>query len=158
MVINSEDLSWENFNYEEIINAHNLDNSLILKGILGGIKDIIGVYLPNGSIIFYNKAGYEFYNTTQKEIAGKKCFDMLGRTCRCEYCTTEMAIRYKKLVRIEKFFPELDLYMECTCNPIVNNCGEVVLVIEQLRDITEKKKLELVLKASEEGYRNIVEL
>lgn len=128
------------FTISQLINNTDLDYTMLLEGILKGIKDIIGVYKPDGTIMFYNEAGYEFYNTTQKKIKGKRCYEMLGRNCRCEVCTTELAIKTRQLVRIEKYVPEIGRYMDCMCNPVINNKGDIVLVIEQLRDITQYKR------------------
>jgi sigma-B regulation protein RsbU (phosphoserine phosphatase) len=148
----------KNISYEEIINNNELDYKVVLDGILAGITDIIGVYKPNGEILFYNQAGYKFLNTTPEETVGKKCYDMLGRKCRCDHCTTLMAIETKKIAHIEKYIPEFDKFMDYRCNPVLDNQGEVILVIEQLRDVTEKKKMEEAQRESEERYRRIVEL
>lgn len=128
------------FSISQLINNTDLDYTMLLEGILKGIKDVIGVYKPDGTIMFYNEAGYEFYNTTQKKIKGKRCYEMLGRNCRCEVCTTELAIKTRELVRIEKYVPEIGRYMDCMCNPVINNKGDIVLVVEQLRDITQYKR------------------
>jgi PAS domain S-box-containing protein len=48
--------------------------------------------------------------------------------------------------------------MDCYCNPILNDKDEVILIIEQLRDITELKKVQAIQRESEERYRSIVEL
>lgn len=128
------------FTISQLINNTDFDYTMLLEGILKGIKDIIGVYKPDGTIMFYNEAGYEFYNTTQKKIKGKRCYEMLGRNCRCEVCTTELAIKTRQLVRIEKYIPEIGRYMDCMCNPVIDNKGDIVLVIEQLRDITQYKR------------------
>lgn len=112
----------------------------LLNTIIDGIPDIIGVYKPDHSIIFYNKAGYNFYNKTPIEIENKKCYHLLGRNSVCTICPTEKAIHSKKVVKIEKYIPELNKYMECCSSPVLNDFGEVELVVEQLRDITQRKK------------------
>ena len=130
----------------------------IMEDVLKGITDIIGVYKPDHTVLFYNEAGYRFYNKTPNEIKGKKCYEMLNRSERCLECTTEAAVKSKKIVRIEKYIPELNKYMECCCNPILDDLGEVLYVVEQLRDITEKKATENILRESENKYRSIVDV
>ena len=62
------------------------------------------------------------------------------------------------MIRTEKYVPEFNKFMECTCNPVLDDSGEVIFVVEQLRDITEKKILVNTIKESEERYRKIVNL
>lgn len=146
------------YDINALMKTSNFNYSVLLNGILKGITDIIGVYKPDGTIMFYNDVGYSFYNTTYEQVVGKKCFESLGRSCRCKVCTTEMALKTRSLVRIEKYIPELDKYMDCRCNPVIDKDGEVVLIVEQLRDITERRKLENAVKESEDRYKKIVEL
>jgi len=147
----------------DINNAKNESNETsyylkVLQNVLRGITDIIGVYKPDNTIMFYNEAGYAFYNKTPEEVNGKKCYEMLNRTTRCNQCLTAKSIITKKIIRTERYMPELDKYMDCCCNPILDENGEVILVVEQLRDITEKKILDNLLKESEQKYRRIVDL
>jgi serine phosphatase RsbU (regulator of sigma subunit) len=110
------------------------------------------VYKPDNTILFYNKSGYEFFNTTQEKVAGKRCFHMLNRENRCNVCTTQMALEKGSMVRIEKYIPEIKKYMECTANPVFDDDGKLILIIEQLRDITEER-LEVERAASIQRHR-----
>lgn len=128
----------------------------LLKGVLNGIYDIIRVYNPDNTIAFFNQAGYDFYKKTPSEVKGKKCYEVLYRGERCTSCIVEEAIRTKKMISMEKYIPEYNKYMEYNCNPVMDNLGKVMFIVEQLRDITEKKMLENILKESEERYRQII--
>lgn len=139
-------------------NENNIQYSRLLEEVLKGITDIIGVYRPDNTIMFYNEAGYDFYKKSHDEIKGKKCYEMLGRKEKCFNCTVEQAVKSKKIIRTEKYIPELQKYMDCCCNPVFGDSGEILFIVEQLRDITEKKKMENIQRESEEGYRKIVNL
>jgi sigma-B regulation protein RsbU (phosphoserine phosphatase) len=128
-----------NASIEAMCSSLHIEAEKLYDGILEGIDDIIGVYKPDNSLLFYNKAGYKFFNTSPEEIIGKKCYHMLCREHRCTQCTTLLALEKGGMVRLEKFIPELNKYMECTANPVYSDEGELILIVEQLRDITEEK-------------------
>jgi signal transduction histidine kinase/CheY-like chemotaxis protein len=47
------------------------------------------------------------------------------------------------LEQTEKYLPEYGVYLDCRSNPVLNEDGEIAFIIEQLRDITERKHLDL---------------
>lgn len=130
--------------------------SRLLEGIISGIPDIIKVYNIDQTVEFYNEVGYSFYSKVPEEVKGKKCYEVLGGSKKCDDCPFEKAIETKKMVITEKYIPELNKYMDICCNPVLNEFGEVVFIVERLRDITEKKMLDNIIKESEERYRQII--
>lgn len=130
--------------------------SMLLEDILKGIPDIIKVYRPDYSILFFNQAGYDFYNKTPSEVVNKKCYQILDRTEKCTDCAFEKAITTKLMISIEKYIPERNTYMDTCFNPILNEAGDVIFVVERLRDITDKKILSNIMKKNEEMYRDII--
>ena len=129
-----------------------------LEKVLKGISDIIGVYKPDNTILFYNEAGYDFFKKSNMEVKGKKCYEMFNRNEKCPDCLCEKAIETKTIIQGEKYIPEINKYMEYRYNPVVDSSGKVIFIVEQLRDVTEKKSLENILKESEERYRQIVDI
>ena len=140
----------------------------ILEGMLDGIPDIVGLQLPDHTIIRYNKAGYEALGMTPDEVRGKKCYELIGRTMPCSVCATKQAVETKKVVSLEKFVPEMQKYLSCTSNPILNDDGEVALVVEMLHDATERtmkrqalvesnKKLKLLTGLTRHDVFNILQ-
>jgi PAS domain S-box-containing protein len=127
-----------------------------ISDILRGITDIIKVYNTDYTVAFFNEAGYEFYNKKPEEVIGKLCFEVLGRSARCENCPFEQIMETKEMVATERYIPELNKYMDVCCNPVFDDTGEIIFIVERLKDITEKKILELVLKDSEIKYKEIV--
>lgn len=130
----------------------------LLEGILKGIPDIIRVFNPDKTILLFNEAGYNFYKKGRAEVQGKRCFEILNKKERCKDCDVEKVIKTKFMIRTEKYIPEFSKYMEYTCNPVLDSSGEVIFVVEQLRDITDRKILVNTIKESEERYRKIVNL
>jgi len=133
------------------------ETNLLLEGVLDGLPDIIGIQKPDHTMVRYNKAGYEALNLTHEQVFGKRCFDLLGRTVICEKCATAQALKSKKLETVEQLVPELDRYYLCRSNPVLDDNGEVCLIIEQLHDITERKKAEGLLRDREQRLRSLFE-
>lgn len=134
------------------------EKSHLLEGILNGISDIIAVQRPDHTIQRFNKAGYQLVGLSPEEVRGQKCYEFIGRDRECENCATKLAIESKQLETVEKYVKELDKYLNCRSNPILDEEGEVSLIVEQLRDITPQKRLEEEIRHSEENLRSIISL
>lgn len=128
-----------------------------LNGILNGIPDVIKVYNTDYTISFFNEAGYNFYNKTSKEVKGKMCYEILDRKDKCIDCSFEKVIETKKMITQERYIPELNKFMDVCYNPVLDEDGEILFIVERLRDITEKKILDKILKDSKERYKQILE-
>lgn len=127
-----------------------------VEDILEGIPDIIKVFNSDHTVYFCNKAGYKFYNKESEEVEGKICYELLNRSKRCEDCSFNEVIENKRMVKQERYIPELNKIMDLCYNPILDENGEVKFIIERLRDITEKKTLDKILKNDKERYKQII--
>lgn len=114
----------------------------LLEGIIDGLKDVLAIQYPDHTIERYNKAGYQMLGLTPEDVQGKKCYELLGRTRECDVCASRRSLKTKRLESVEKYIPEMNVYLECNSNPILDSHGRVVRIIEQLRDVTEKKMYE----------------
>jgi PAS domain S-box-containing protein len=114
----------------------------LLEGVLDSIKDVIGVQLPDHTILQYNRAGYEILGLPEDQVQGKKCFELLGRSRPCDLCATSRTNITRKMETLENFIPELGRHFLCTSNPVLDDTGKIKLIIEQLTDITEKKQID----------------
>ena len=133
------------------------EQNALLEGVLDAIPDMIGIQYPNHDVERYNKAGIDFFEKYNLDYKNKKCFEIINQSQVCEDCATEKAKKSKKIEYCEKFLPEINKYFNCISNPILDDNGNVVKIIEQIRDVTELKLQEQKLKESEEKYRQLVE-
>jgi len=110
----------------------------LLDTVLDNVPDIIGIQKPDHSIVRYNHAGYKSLGMTPEEVAGRKCYELIGRKNVCDICMTEKALYSKNMEQTEKYIPELGRTMFCRSNPVLDADGNVVFVVEQLQDITDR--------------------
>lgn len=127
------------------------ESNSLLEGVLDTITDVIAVQMPDHTIKRYNKTGYDFLGLTPDDVAGKKCYHLMGWENECKPCASMLAISSKKPETIEKYIPEMNCYFDCRSYPILDDNGEVKLLIEQLRDITERKRSEELLRAAKDA-------
>ncbi len=129
----------------------------MLSTILDGITDVVALQRPDHSILMYNQAGYRALNKKPHEAIGRKCWELIGRTGPCEECGTRRALQSKQPERLEKYVPEFDAWFATCSIPILDDHGEVTLIVEQLRDITESKRAATALQESEATLRAMME-
>ncbi|MCX6698238.1 MAG: PAS domain S-box protein, partial [Methanoregula sp.] len=135
---------------EELITSQSL-----LNITLDSIPDIIGIQNTDHTIVRYNRAWYEFLHLTPEEVHGRKCYELIGRTIPCEKCATEKALKTKRMEQIENYLPDYDIHLDCRSSPVLDKDGEIVFIVEQLRNITERKRAEVEISESEQRFRAI---
>lgn len=133
------------------------ETTALLESLFDAIPDVLGVQDAKHGLIQYNKAGYDFVQRTHKEVIGKKCFEMIGRETPCEVCATSEVYRTLKPAQVEKFVEELGTWLDVRAYPVLNEKGELVQVIEHLRDISYEKEQEEAVLQSERKFRGIFE-
>ncbi|WP_243668981.1 PAS domain-containing protein [Methanoculleus chikugoensis] len=132
-------------------------NTLLAGGLFENLGDIVGIQLPDRTILRYNRASYEMLGMTPEEVeGGRKCYNLIGRAAPCSVCATESAIASKKREVVEKFVPELGRYLECRSSPILDEMGEVAFIVEQLYDVTDRRRAEDELRESEATARALL--
>lgn len=119
-----------------------LKKDKLLTAVIDTVPDIIGILNPDYSIEEYNQRACQLFSSTAKELKKKKCYQALLRREPCANCPTEKALNKKELIEMEKYVEELDAYYQIRCKPVLNQAGEVIKVVEYLKDITERKKAE----------------
>ena len=118
----------------------------MMEMILDGIPDVIGIQDLHHNVLKYNKAGLQFLNLPEDSQRFKKCYEYIGRDIPCEVCATSIVYRTKKPAQVEKFVPELNIWLDVRAYPIFDSQGIFTYVIEHLRDITARKKTDAALE------------
>ncbi len=115
----------------------------LLRLVFDAIPDLLSVQDRDLRILFSNwHGGYEYVSADLRD-KHPFCYDAYypGRGEPCESCHVLEAFRTGKTVFIEKINPRIG-YVEAHAYPVFDDSGNVVLVIEHIRDITERKRSE----------------
>ena len=118
----------------------------------------------NCEIIQVNKTYTNLFNLSEEEVIGKKCYDLdleyLGHQCDTDLCSMKQIEKGKDFVEYElstKFNDNYKIVNLVRSVPYRNIEGEFVGIIQNFTNITDRSKLELSMKESEEKYRTLVE-
>jgi PAS domain S-box-containing protein len=84
------------------------------------------------------------------------CYEVLNRKEKCLDCPFEEVVENKQMISRERYIPELNTFMDVCYNPVLDDDGNILFIVERLRDITEKKFLDKILKDSKEKYKQIL--
>ncbi|HEX7627479.1 MAG TPA: PAS domain S-box protein, partial [Candidatus Methanoperedens sp.] len=130
-----------------------------LETIFASIQDGIGVIDSDMNIIRVNKTAESWYPHAVP-LVGKKCYEVYhNRKERCEQCPAWETLKTGKSAYRE--VPKHGIegkevgWLEIYSYPL--NDSRMKGVIEYVRDITERKRVEEKLKQSEEKYRLLIE-
>jgi PAS domain S-box-containing protein len=120
-------------------------NERFLKGILNGIQDGISVHDSQYTILEANETIEAWYKD-QMPLVGKKCYEVYhNRPSPCESCPSRDAFSQGVLQRCElprQVAGGSPRWLEVFAYPVRDEKGEVIQVVEFIRDITEKKQAE----------------
>jgi two-component system, NtrC family, sensor kinase len=116
---------------------------------------------PDKAILTANRIFLDKYDTTLERIIGKTCSKVFyeGKGCKDEYCpfvnvlarkTGESVLR-RRLTRTGKLLWEERLF-----SPILDDEGNVICVMESVRDVTQLKTLQITLKETEAFLEKII--
>jgi len=121
-----------------------------LEAIFDSILDRISILTPDYEILRFNKAVIENYQTDNKELMGKKCYEAYyQRSFPCERCPVSTTLETRQPASSVLKPLDWDKTLRIFSYPILDEKGDLVSVIEYVRDVTEEKKLQEQLIQSE---------
>ncbi|HMK47925.1 MAG TPA: PAS domain S-box protein [Methanocella sp.] len=128
------------------------ERETFLSNLFASIQDGISVLDKDLNIVSVNPVMEKWYG---EGIAGKKCYEVYhSRDSPCEKCPSIRAIRDKATQT--EVVQDIRTWVEIFAYPYLNDSGDVTGVIEQVRDITERKMDEEALNATLERFYTIL--
>ncbi|MFX1521140.1 MAG: PAS domain-containing protein, partial [Promethearchaeota archaeon] len=127
------------------------------QAILSAIGDLITIQNKDLDIIWINQQERAIYG----DVIGKKCYKAYkGLDAPCPNCTVEKVFKEEKTVISEGMIIRPDgrpIHILTTSSPVRDAEGNIIAVVEMVKDITERKQLERQLKAYTENLEKIVD-
>ena len=121
-----------------------------LEAIFDSIRDQLSIRAPDYQIQRVNRAVVEKFNTTFKELIGRKCYEAYyQRDLPCEKCPVTVTLETKKPASAVQKNPTIDRTLHIFSYPILDEKGNLLSVIEYSRDVTEEQRLQEQLIQSE---------
>lgn len=121
-----------------------------LEAIFDGIRDQLSLQNPDYQILRANRSVVENHHVKYQDLIGRKCYEAYyGRTTPCERCPVALTIETQKPASSILKISEGDTTLQIFSYPILDEKGDLVSIIEYVRDITEEQQLQEQLIQSE---------
>lgn len=121
--------------------------------ILGTIGEAVYIFDRDLSITEVNRAHLKTFDMKREEVIGKKCYELFfNRKEICPDCSLPDVFEKGVCVRVERMtvLPEgAKKYFDIIFCPLFDEEGNVVQIICDVRDMTERKEMEEKFKRSE---------
>ncbi|MEO0294062.1 MAG: PAS domain S-box protein [candidate division WOR-3 bacterium] len=125
--------------------------------ILDVMSELVVLQDSNHRILWANKAAGDSVKKDPKALLGRNCFEIWAKRKRvCEKCPVDRALKSGEVEEGEIETSDGRFWL-IKGYPIKNDEGKVVNVLEVTSDITKRKKIEQVLRETEELYKTLVD-
>jgi two-component system cell cycle sensor histidine kinase/response regulator CckA len=133
-----------------------LEKERLLRKVFETIPDMFSVIDKNHQVLFSNWCGGYEYVPMGVRSSHPFCYKAFyDRETPCEPCHVMEVFRTGKPVHVEKENPRLG-FLEVRAYPVLDESGGVIMVAENIRNISERKKAEAELHRYRERLEEMV--
>lgn len=124
-----------------------------LQSVLDSITDGLAILDKNWRYTYFNKQGAAMLGMLAEDLIGQNVWELFPHAERTEfYWGYHQAVETGQPVHFEEFYPApLDKWLECHCYPSQQGLSVY------FRDITDRKRSQQALQASESRFRKLFE-
>ncbi|MCD6467893.1 MAG: PAS domain-containing protein [Thermoplasmata archaeon] len=125
------------------------ENTRLIQSIFDGLQDGLSLLDTDFNILKVNRWMEELYRD-EMPVVGRKCYEVYQkRNSVCPWCPSLKALESGETRSALVPYPSAEKtigWLELSAHPVKDENGVVVNIIEHVKDVTERKKMEEKLK------------
>ena len=125
-----------------------------LKTTFDAITDQIMLLNPEYKLTRANRATTRFLNLPFRSIMGQTCFELMHKSSEPpDFCPLRKMMKTKCHEEAEVYDADRGVWLQLSVDPILDETGNVTQIVHIVKDISDRRAHEELLRVSEERYR-----
>jgi PAS domain S-box-containing protein len=123
------------------------------SAILGNLSEFVVYMNVDLEVVWANKAAADWVGSQPEDLAGRRCYEMwFGYDDVCEDCHVSTVLETGERFERESTLPDGSIW-SVRCDPVRDETGGIVGVVELSSDITDRKQTEDAIRDAAKEWR-----